>query len=329
MAKTPRKITPVKKGGNKALKKTSLKKAVSRRGGRGSSLLTKKKAGTTRKNKPSAAPRISPKKKVRKSKVPPLKKKLPAPSKAKTAVTADARPVQLFADAIDVPQRYNQTGVTLIARDPHWIYAYWEITPASLTAIKRKIGAPFKKSVYALRMHYVTGVESARSNAGQWFDIDVLPSVQSWYVQVRCDNASYRADLGLRTPQGRFYPMANSNVISTPSANASESSPITWMKVKHAKGAPLKIIAQISEPPSCASMDTPETNASGIPISHAREIKGVAPLSFVESNGHASLQENKWQFPDHASEMSWGGSSEQLPQGSASAPVSSSITFFQ
>ena len=56
MAKTPRKITPVKKGGNKALKKTSLKKAVSRRGGRGSSLLTKKKAGTTRKNSRSCCP---------------------------------------------------------------------------------------------------------------------------------------------------------------------------------------------------------------------------------------------------------------------------------
>ncbi|MFA5087571.1 MAG: DUF4912 domain-containing protein [Candidatus Omnitrophota bacterium] len=137
----------------------------------------------------------------------------------------------VFVDSLELPSNYNATRLTLMARDPFWIHAYWEISSSSLQSLRQKIGDEFDRCAYVLRMYDVTLVNFNDNNANHWFDIDVGPHSQAWYVNLWSDNVTYCADLGLRTPDGRFFTLARSNFVTTPRANLSDRSDMIWMEV--------------------------------------------------------------------------------------------------
>lgn len=133
-------------------------------------------------------------------------------------------------DACEFPSRYDVTQLTLIPRDPHWLHAYWEISPASSKAAKTKLGRGFEKSRYVLRMHDVTEVDFNGKNANHSFDLDVGPHTSHWYIQLWRDNVNYCGEIGLKTPDGRFHSLARSNCVSTPRASFSERRDVIWME---------------------------------------------------------------------------------------------------
>jgi hypothetical protein len=159
------------------------------------------------------------------------------------------RPV-VFVDRSELPVHYDRTGVSLIARDPDSVYAYWEISPSSLREVKSKLGEAYKNSIRTLRMLDITGIDFNGTNAKGQFDIDLDPKAQSRYIILPNDNATVCADLGLKTAEGVFYPLARSNMISTPSANESDCMDTTWVKVKHKQGSkPFVVARTFSLPP--------------------------------------------------------------------------------
>lgn len=135
-----------------------------------------------------------------------------------------------FVDSVDLPHSYNQTKLTLIARDPYWAYAYWEIAPSSIEDIRQQIRQEIDRAVYALRVYDVSYIDFNGSNANRQFDIDVGSSANNWYINLWNDSASFCADLGLRCPDGRFFRLARSNFVTTPRANPSNRSEEIWMK---------------------------------------------------------------------------------------------------
>lgn len=157
----------------------------------------------------------------------------------------EEKPQKPFIDNYDLPANYNTTNLTLIARDPQWIYAYWEITHASIEALKNQIGYEADRAVYALRMYDVTCVDFNGRNAHRTFDIDVGPHASNWYVNLWADNASYCAEIGLRLPDGRFSPIVRSNFVTTPRAKPSERSEQIWMEAKPAPGQAPFVIGEI------------------------------------------------------------------------------------
>jgi hypothetical protein len=131
-----------------------------------------------------------------------------------------------------------------MARDPHWIHAYWEITPSSIKELKGKIGISYKKSAYVLRMYDVSHDRPREKDAGQWVDVDIVPADRNQYINLARGNGAYSADLGVRTPKGAFHLLAHSNVVHTPPSTPSGPGEPVWMKVKHAKGRPLSVVAE-------------------------------------------------------------------------------------
>lgn len=140
-----------------------------------------------------------------------------------------------FVDSLDLPSSYNRTNLTLISRDPHWIYAYWEIAHSSFEDFKRQAGAEWERAVRVLRMYDVTYINFDGFNAHRQFDIDIGHNANNWYVNLWGDNAGYCADLGMRLPDGRFYKFARSNAVSTPRANPSGRTDEIWMKAEQGR----------------------------------------------------------------------------------------------
>lgn len=138
----------------------------------------------------------------------------------------------VFVDSLELPSNYNTTNITLIARDPHWLYAYWEIASSSFEDIKKKIGNEFERSSLVLRMYDVTYKIFDGTNANCWFDIDVGFGTRNWYINVWNDNVTYCCDIGIRTPDGKFFTLSRSNPAATPRSGSSNRGDIVWMDVK-------------------------------------------------------------------------------------------------
>ena len=138
---------------------------------------------------------------------------------------------KVFVDSEEIPASYDKTSLTLVARDPYWIYAHWEITPSSVDKIKEEIGDEYEGSVYVLRMYDITYKDFDGNNANHWFDTDLPPFVSNWYINLMRDNATYCGAIGIRTQSGKFHVLARSNFVTTPCANTSWRRDMIWMDV--------------------------------------------------------------------------------------------------
>jgi uncharacterized protein len=182
----------------------------------------------------------------------PLKSGISGRPKKKVPVKGgiSGKPPSVFVDNCELPVSYDRTGVTLIARDPQSVFAYWEITPSSLKAVQSEIGASFKKSAQTLRVFDSTDLNAHKTNTRRYFDIDIDPKTQSRYIHLSNDNATVYADLGIKTPKGAFYLLARSNRVSTPCAEESDCLDITWAKVKHPQDSKPSVVSQsFTQPP--------------------------------------------------------------------------------
>jgi len=141
-------------------------------------------------------------------------------------------------DNFQLPSNYNETRLTLLARDPYYVHACWELSQQSVAEMRQRIGAAFDAAKYVLRMHDITKVDFNGQNANSSFDVHINPQNQNWYINLWRDNVAYCGELGVQTPDGQFHPFTQSNVISTPRASYSNRSDLVWMDVKDNKALP-------------------------------------------------------------------------------------------
>ena len=114
------------------------------------------------------------------------------------------------------PSFYGETRIVLLARDSHWLFTYWEVSPASVTAMKSSLGNSFDSGVPLLRVYDVTNVIFDGRNANRFFDVRISEGAYSWYLHAGDPNRRWVAEIGLLLPGGNFSPYARSNTIKTP-----------------------------------------------------------------------------------------------------------------
>jgi hypothetical protein len=131
-----------------------------------------------------------------------------------------------FRDSDQLPENYGVTQITLITRDPHWIYAYWDISPE----IRKRMNGSI-----VLRMYDVSLIDFNGQNANSSFDIDVGNDASNWYIQLWNDHVSYCCDLGTRSSEGHFHPLARSNVVTTQRREWANRFEANWAEVKQGK----------------------------------------------------------------------------------------------
>jgi hypothetical protein len=125
-----------------------------------------------------------------------------------------------------LPAGYGEDRITLMARDPSLTYAYWEATPERLVKERSWFGM---EAVLVVRIYDITGVQFDGRNAVGYFDQVVAEPSGSWYFETGRPGHSFCADLGLRSPEGRFLTLARSNYITMPRAGVSDVIDEEWM----------------------------------------------------------------------------------------------------
>ncbi len=126
-----------------------------------------------------------------------------------------------------LPSSYNETKITLLIRDPYWLYAYWDLCRVSKERIKKEYG-DWEQAPLTLRIW-----EEQASGNGEpvFFNVSVHTYTNNWYLNVH-PNRCYTAELGYLSPTGEFISLARSNTVTTPRATASEVIDEEWMIIE-------------------------------------------------------------------------------------------------
>ncbi|RMH59064.1 MAG: DUF4912 domain-containing protein [Candidatus Hydrogenedentota bacterium] len=109
-----------------------------------------------------------------------------------------------------MPRRYGRSRLVLMARDPRWLYAYWDLAPEDEQRWRKE--AEEKTPGLKLRGVRRDNLESVS------FEVEVLPGINSWYIPLPTSGLAWTADLGFekKGDDRRFEPWLHSNVVETP-----------------------------------------------------------------------------------------------------------------
>ncbi|MDP8252999.1 MAG: DUF4912 domain-containing protein [Candidatus Kaelpia aquatica] len=137
---------------------------------------------------------------------------------------------QIGSESPEIKHHYGEDSLALLVRDPWWLFSYWEIRGQLWEDTRLRCGSSGYKEV--LRVYDVTGVEFKDSKSyNSYFDIELTPFIECWYINVKDSGRSYVAEVGLRTDSGKFFTIIRSNVVVTPRYGPSELVDEEWMVV--------------------------------------------------------------------------------------------------
>ncbi len=107
------------------------------------------------------------------------------------------------------PESYGVDRIRLLVRDPEWLFAYWDVSPKSIEALRRQLGER-ASAVARLTLRISDPVSGGAS------DVLLPPGARWWYVRADSARRSYRAELGFTLASGDFRSLARSNTVTTP-----------------------------------------------------------------------------------------------------------------
>jgi len=154
---------------------------------------TKKSSSTTTK-KASSKTKTTTSKKAESSKTKTASKKKTTTTKKKTATTTRKRTTAKKKVATptieyyDLPYRYNETIVKVLAQTPKSLFVYWDISDSDRENLTNTFGENFfNDTIPFLRI--------TNENNGSSFDVDIDDFANGWYVPIEDAKCTYSVAL--------------------------------------------------------------------------------------------------------------------------------------
>lgn len=121
----------------------------------------------------------------------------------------------------ELPEAYGTKKLFLTARDPHWLYAHWDLT------LEQQHGFNAESS----DGHLVLRVYAARIEGHPVYEIHVHPESRHWFIHVERAGNSYCAELGYYSPVGKWMRIAVSSATVTPPDAASPETDVEFATI--------------------------------------------------------------------------------------------------
>lgn len=190
-----------------------------------------------------------------------------------------------------LPPQYDDARIVLLARDPHWLYAYWDLSDDRKDQLIQDIGNElWQNSTPVLKINNLT-----KNNS---FYVRINDFSNSWYIHVEDSNCLYTAEIGRKIQDRFFLNIADSNCAVTPSNNAADNSNVSFVNYKDLKNGKISIEdgkALQDHPayiPSEVSfgISSPEVLSNKI----KEELLGVSSATFSSHNLSKHLGVSSW-----------------------------------
>jgi hypothetical protein len=122
--------------------------------------------------------------------------------------------------------------IIVLARDPYWLHAYWELSRTTLARAQAALGQEWHGAQPILRVMDVTSEDTTTSAERQIRDIPIHGGVNNWYIDVLEPPRAFRIDIGYLSRRSKFYVLARSNIVSTPKAGLTDALDESWTDVQ-------------------------------------------------------------------------------------------------
>ncbi len=152
----------------------------------------------------------------------------------RTATPRDVRvppppAADLLRNTATLPTTYGSDRLVLLARDPHCLYAYWDLSDVRFQAVRVDAGSDQLRMV--LRTYDVTQIAFDAEPPRRFQDFAVANDARSLYAYIGKPAACFVAEVGYLRPDGAFFPLARSLPIWTPRTDQPGVAPGRWMTV--------------------------------------------------------------------------------------------------
>lgn len=184
---------------------TSENKKTSKKPKKSSSTNTSKTKNNTSKNVKSK-PVSSTLKKSSSSKPKTIKK-----VNSKTSKSKKTNIIEYY----DLPYRYNQTVVKVLAQTPNNLFIYWDISDKDRDNYKKQYGENFFENTKPVLIVH-------NDTLNYTFEVDINDFANSWYLHINDSKCDYRIELG-RRPITKLEKNENTDYIYISSSNEIES----------------------------------------------------------------------------------------------------------
>jgi hypothetical protein len=125
------------------------------------------------------------------------------------------------APTAQLPEAYGTQQLFLTARDPHWLFAYWDMTQEQLK----------KYNALSVDKHLVLRVYRDALTGDPLAQIHVHPESRNWFVPVPDAATKYLADLGYFEAKRHWVSVARSAATLTPPENLSDDMSVRFATI--------------------------------------------------------------------------------------------------
>ncbi len=123
-----------------------------------------------------------------------------------------------------IPEKYNDTRIVLLLRDPLWAYTYWDINDNELNKMKEEIFFEgFFLRVFELIAKKGSNKNSyTKDNIIDYYDIPIDEKDDSWYINLGKTGRHFGIQL-CSIAHGKVSVLSKSNVIKSPRGFVAEN----------------------------------------------------------------------------------------------------------
>lgn len=169
--------------------------------------------------------------------------------------------------------------ITLLARDPNWLYVYWDIPEEKNTAFSAELGEDlWKRSIPALKVTNITRNES--------FFIRINEFSDNWYINVQYSNNLYMVEIGRKISDNFFISISNSNSIVTPGNYVSPDTTACFVNYMDLKSGRVEIqTGKIYDSFICGNAEeeiSSLSSSANLYGTSLKELPGVSSESFMK-----------------------------------------------
>ena len=122
------------------------------------------------------------------------------------ALHAAPRPSQAAHEDLVLPEAYGTGKLLLVAREPHWLYAWWDLRPQQQRTYNAR----------SAQGHLVVRVYSSALKGQPLTEAHVHPESRHWFIHVDRAGSEYVAELGYYGSKRQWSTVATSTPAKTP-----------------------------------------------------------------------------------------------------------------
>lgn len=173
--------TSAEKKSSTAKSKASTAKKTSKKNATTAKKSTKKTTSTSKKTTTKAVAK----------KITTSKKKTTSKKSTKSTTKKAAKNKVEIVEYYDLPYRYNQTVVKVLAQTPTNLFIYWDISDEDRKNLEEQYGEDFFETTKPILIVH-------NDTLGYSFEVEINDFANSWYLHVADSKCDYRIELGRR-----------------------------------------------------------------------------------------------------------------------------------